>query len=216
VRNVSEVAEIRLQTSTLMASKGLLMQVPWRNTIHDEWDLLLRASVIEGVGLAFAPEPLVIWHSDAGLARLSIATLGWRGSAAWFRSMHSVVGPRIYASFLLSTISIWARNEGDWQAFFALPLEAIRLTDDIALAHTCGEVAVAASNQEVAESDDQIIGADAQVQADCALGLKASSEPAFRTICALPFPAAFDLFNSIDRRPPTQQRKGLGQSDTVG
>jgi len=33
-------------------------------------------------------------------------------------------------------------------------------------------VAVAASNQEVAESDDQIIGADAQVQADCALGLK--------------------------------------------
>ena len=82
VRNVSEVAEIRLQTSTLMASKGLLMQVPWRNTIHDEWDLLLRASVIEGVGLAFAPEPLVIWHSDAGLARLSIATLGWRRSAA--------------------------------------------------------------------------------------------------------------------------------------
>jgi hypothetical protein len=29
----------------------------------------------------------------------------------------------------------------------------------------CGKVAVAASNQEVAESDDQITGADAQVQA---------------------------------------------------
>ena len=127
LRNLSEVSEIRLQTSTLMASRDLLIRVPWRTCAHDEWDLLLRASMIEGVGLAFASEPLVIWHSDAGVERLSNAKTGWRRSADWFRSMHPVVGPRTYASFLLSTFSIWARNEGDWKAFFGLPVEAIRL-----------------------------------------------------------------------------------------
>jgi hypothetical protein len=127
LRNLSEVAEIRLQTSTLMASKDLLLRVPWRTCAHDEWDLLLRASTVEGVGLAFAREPLVIWHCDAGQARLSNAQTGWRRSADWFRSVHELVGPRTYASFLLSTFSIWARNEGDWKAFFGLPVEAIRL-----------------------------------------------------------------------------------------
>jgi glycosyltransferase involved in cell wall biosynthesis len=126
LRNLSEVSEIRLQTSTLMASKNLLVRVPWRTCAHDEWDLLLRASTVEGVGLAFAREALVIWHSDAGQARLSNAQTGWRRSADWFRSMHELVGPRTYASFLLSTFSIWARNEGDWKAFLGLPVEAIR------------------------------------------------------------------------------------------
>jgi glycosyltransferase involved in cell wall biosynthesis len=127
LRNLSELSEIRLQTSTLLTTKELLMRVPWRECAHDEWDLLLRASVIEGVGLAFVQEPLVIWHSDAGLARLSNEQRGWRHSADWFRSMRSLVGRRTYASFLLSTLSIWARNEGDWNAFLGLPLEAIRL-----------------------------------------------------------------------------------------
>jgi glycosyltransferase involved in cell wall biosynthesis len=127
LRNLSELSEIRLQTSTLMATKELVMRVPWRKCAHDEWDLLLRASAIEGVGLAFTLEPLVIWHSDAGLARLSRAKWSWRRSADWFRSMRSLVGPRVYAGFLLSTLSIWARNEGDWSAFFELPFEAIRL-----------------------------------------------------------------------------------------
>jgi glycosyltransferase involved in cell wall biosynthesis len=127
LRKLSEVSEIRLQTSTLMTTKDLLMRVPWRSCAHDEWDLLLRASAIEGVGLAFAPAPLVIWHSDAGLARLSHEKRSWRHSADWFRSVRSLVGRRIYASFLLSTLSIWARNDGDWKAFFGLPMEAISL-----------------------------------------------------------------------------------------
>lgn len=125
-RNIAEVSEIRLQTSTLMASKELLMRVPWRQCPHDEWDLLLRAAAIDGVGLAFVPEALVIWHSDAQ-SRISHVQRSWRWSADWFRSVRSLVGPRTYASFLLSSYSIWARNEGDWKAFVGLPLEAIRL-----------------------------------------------------------------------------------------
>jgi glycosyltransferase involved in cell wall biosynthesis len=125
LRNLWELGEIRLQTSTLMISKELLLRVPWRNCIHDEWDLLLRASAIEGVGLAFAPEPLVVWHSDAGPARLSQGKYSWRYTADWFRSVRLLVGRRAYAGFLLSTLSAWARNEDDWKAFLGLPLEAI-------------------------------------------------------------------------------------------
>lgn len=127
LRDHTELSEIRLQTSTLMASKELLTRVPWRRGVHDEWDLLLRAAALEGAGLAFVAEPLAIWHSDAGRERLSWQEIGgWRTSAAWLRSVHSLVGRPAYASHLLSTLSLWARHEGDWKAFFGLPWEAIR------------------------------------------------------------------------------------------
>jgi glycosyltransferase involved in cell wall biosynthesis len=126
LRKNSEMSEIRLQTSTLMTTKVLLTRIPWRKCPNDEWDLLLRASTIEGVGLAFTPEPLAIWHSDSGLERLSYTGGTWRRNAEWFHSVRGLVGPRAYASFLLCTMSTWARGEGDWAAFVGIPLEAIR------------------------------------------------------------------------------------------
>jgi glycosyltransferase involved in cell wall biosynthesis len=126
LRRHSEVGEIRLQTSTLMAKKELLTQVRWRKIVNDEWDLLLRASTIEGVGLAFVNEALAIWHSDAGIDRLSNRPDTWRSNAKWFQSMREIVGPRTYASFLLFTMSTWARRQNDWMAFLGIPYEAIR------------------------------------------------------------------------------------------
>ena len=128
LRHHTEVSEIRLQTSTLMARRELLTRVPWRPGAHDEWDLLLRAAALEGAGLVFVAEPLTIWHSDAGGERLSHGLRGgWRSSAEWFRSVRPLVGRATYASHLLSTLSLWARNSGDWKAFFSLPWEAVRL-----------------------------------------------------------------------------------------
>ena len=109
-----------------MTTKALLTRVPWRKCPNDEWDLLLRASATAGVGLAFVPEPLAIWHSDGGVERLSHQGVTWRHNAEWFHSVRALVGPRPYASFLLSTLSIWARGERDWPAFFGIPLEAMR------------------------------------------------------------------------------------------
>lgn len=126
LRRGAEINEIRLQTSTLMTTKALLTRVPWRKVPNDEWDLLLRAATLEGVGLAFASGPLAIWHSDCGVERLSHQGATWRHNAAWFHSVRALVGPRAYASFLLSTMSTWARNEGDWPAFFGIPWEATR------------------------------------------------------------------------------------------
>lgn len=94
LRTRSEAIEVRLQTSTLMTTRALLGRVPWRRCAHDEWDLLLRASALEGAGLAFAPGPLVIWHSDAGAERLSCQLGTWRRSAEWFRSVRPLVGRR--------------------------------------------------------------------------------------------------------------------------
>lgn len=126
LRSSSESGEIRLQTSTLMTTKALLTRVPWRKCPNDEWDLLLRAAATEGVGLIFVPEPLAVWHSDAGLQRLSLQGGTWRRNAAWFHSVRALVGRRPYASFLLSTMSTWARGERDWPAFFGIPWEALR------------------------------------------------------------------------------------------
>jgi glycosyltransferase involved in cell wall biosynthesis len=126
LRTQAEAREIRLQTSTLLATKELLSRVPWRKCAHDEWDLLLRASGEEGFGLACVAEPLAIWHSDAGRERLSYQFDSWRRSAEWFHSVRSVVGPRAYSSYLLSQYSRWARRAGDWKACLDIPWEAIR------------------------------------------------------------------------------------------
>lgn len=127
LRNPLELSEIRLQTSTIFTTRDLLTRVPWRRCAHDEWDLLLRAAATPGVGLEFVPQPLAIWHSDAGRERLSYKLGGtWRVSLEWFRSVRPLVGERAYASFLLSTLSVWARNSRDRKAFFDLPLEAVR------------------------------------------------------------------------------------------
>lgn len=127
LRDPFELSEIRLQTSTILTTRELAMRVPWRRCAHDEWDLLLRAAATEGVGLAFVPEPLAVWHADAGRDRLSYQAFGtWRTSLAWFHSVRHLVGAKAYASFLLSTLSVWARNSRDRKAFFDLPLEAMR------------------------------------------------------------------------------------------
>lgn len=125
LRRFSERGEVRLQTSTLLMTKDLLIKVPWRRCVHDEWDLLLRAAAVQGVGLAFVPEPLAIWNADIGRGRLS-HTSSWRATVDWLGSVRSLVGPRAQASFLLSAVSTWAYLEGDRRAFVALLLEAVR------------------------------------------------------------------------------------------
>jgi glycosyltransferase involved in cell wall biosynthesis len=127
LRTRDELAAIRLQTSTLLLTRELCLRVPWRKVAHDEWDLLLRASVHDDAGLAFVPEPLVVWHSDAGADRLSRKLATWRRSREWFSTVRDLVGPVAYANHLLSMLSIWARDSGDWPAFFGLPWEAVRL-----------------------------------------------------------------------------------------
>ena len=71
------------------------------------------------------PEPLAIWHSDAGRARLSNSA-GWRDTLEWFRTVRPLVSSRAYASFLLNAVSSWARSERDWSAPQVLLWEAMR------------------------------------------------------------------------------------------
>lgn len=125
LRRFSERGEVRLQTSTLLTTKDLLMKVPWRKCAHDEWDLLLRAAVVPGVGLAFVPAPLAIWNADLGRDRLSHAG-SWRATVDWLRSVQALVTPRARANFLLSTVSHWALVEGDRSACVTLLSEAVR------------------------------------------------------------------------------------------
>jgi glycosyltransferase involved in cell wall biosynthesis len=125
VRLFSERGEVRLQTSTLMMPRDLLLNVPWRKCVHDEWDLLLRAAAVSGVGLAFVREPLAVWNADPGRERLS-HTGSWRGSFEWLRSVETLVTPQARANFMLCTLSQWAVAEGDRSAFRVLLTEAFR------------------------------------------------------------------------------------------
>ena len=126
LRKHHEKSEIRLQTSTLMTTKALLMRVPWRKCMH------------EGVGPAppsvccrrYRPRVRVgnigYMASNGGTDRLSQQVGTCSTHVEWFHSVRDQVGPRPYASFLLSKYSSWAPNERDWRAFFGLPWNAIR------------------------------------------------------------------------------------------
>jgi glycosyltransferase involved in cell wall biosynthesis len=63
-RNSLSFGEGLIQTSTIFTEKELLVQVPFQEGLskHQDWDWLLRASKLEGVGIDFINQPLAIWY----------------------------------------------------------------------------------------------------------------------------------------------------------
>ncbi len=98
--------EALVQTSTILARRELLEQVPFRDDLsrHEDLDWLLRAQAT-GAGLVFArPEqPLAIWHVDEGRPRASRRS-DPSGSLDWIASVRPLVTRRAYAAFLLGWI----------------------------------------------------------------------------------------------------------------
>ena len=117
-----------IQTSTILTRKELLERVPFRVDLkkHDDWDWLLRASALDGVGVAFVPtlEPLAIWNREQDRPRRSAPD--WRFSVAWLRENRELVTPRAFASFLLTVVSGDAVRQRSYRAFWLLPWMAIR------------------------------------------------------------------------------------------
>jgi glycosyltransferase involved in cell wall biosynthesis len=118
-----------LHTSTLVAPKALLERVPFREDLkkHEDWDWLLRATALDGVGVAFVPDPrpLATWTTGANRPRASTRP-DWRFSIGWIRECRGLVTPRAYASFLLSIVSADAAREHSGRALWLLLWEARR------------------------------------------------------------------------------------------
>jgi glycosyltransferase involved in cell wall biosynthesis len=116
-----------IQASTILTSKELLEKVPPSLTAkrHDDWDWLLRAITIEGVGIEFVPQPLSIWYLREKGQSLSM-TPDWQYSFSWIKAKRDLVTPRAYSSFILAEVSSKAAIVGDWEAFWSLLWEALR------------------------------------------------------------------------------------------
>jgi glycosyltransferase involved in cell wall biosynthesis len=116
-----------MQSSIIFTAKELLQKVPFRaeSHRHDDLDWLLRATMLDGVGVQFvpSPEPLAIWHREENLNSVSSRT-DWRFSLAWINQNKHLVTPHAYASFLMTWLSANAVRERDRKAFLPLLREA--------------------------------------------------------------------------------------------
>ncbi len=115
-----------IQGSTILTSKQLLEKVPLKKgtEVHSDWDWILRAIAVEGVGIEFVPQPLSIWN--IGDAPSGGRAGDWKYSLNWIQSVREFITPRAYSSFILSVVSGRAKAARDWKACWLLLWEAIR------------------------------------------------------------------------------------------
>ncbi|KJH72561.1 glycosyltransferase family 2 protein [Aliterella atlantica] len=125
-RNSLFQGEGLIQTSVLLTKKQLLQQVPFRTDLlrHQDWDWLLRASNLAGIGIEFVSEPLAIWYVDEKRNTVS-TTSNWRNSLAWIQENKNLVTPRAYSAFIMVEVGAQAAQERAWQEFLPLLSEAI-------------------------------------------------------------------------------------------
>jgi len=108
-----------LQTSTLIGRRELFQCCPFKSGLRkcQDWDWMIRAFGLPGVGLEFVNEPLAIWYIEESRATIG-ATNGWEFLLEWADSVRPRISPEAYASFLLTHISGSASDEGAWNALF--------------------------------------------------------------------------------------------------
>ena len=121
--------EALVHTSTLLAERALLEDVPFREDIprHEDMDWLLRAIREPGAGIVFPPgeSPVATWSVDSDRPRSS--RLGdWRDSLDWARRARPLISRRAYASFALTLVAAHAARERSAEGLWRLPWEAFR------------------------------------------------------------------------------------------
>ncbi|HUK24888.1 MAG TPA: glycosyltransferase family 2 protein [Terriglobales bacterium] len=126
VRNSLFQGEALLQTSTLLTKRDLLLRVPFTRGLrrHQDWDWILHADEVPGVGVEFINEPLAIWYIDDPYSPLK-TQYHWRYSLEWMRANRRLLTPKAYAGLSAVTLSAQASWQNDWKAFFPLLRETV-------------------------------------------------------------------------------------------
>jgi glycosyltransferase involved in cell wall biosynthesis len=116
-----------IQTSTIMAPTELFRRVPFTSGLRrlQELDWTLRCLQVDGVGLVYARQPLVIWYADENRPRVSFDS-PWRQSFDWLKESRTRVTPRAYAALAMSVVSSMAAPTRDPRVFAAVLREAVR------------------------------------------------------------------------------------------
>jgi glycosyltransferase involved in cell wall biosynthesis len=90
-----------MQTSTLLASRDLLLAVPFRDGLrmHQDWDWIIRVSAYEGVVVVMVPQPLTVWRVEDNRSSVSRAP-DWQFSLHWIREIRRLISSRAFSSFV--------------------------------------------------------------------------------------------------------------------
>jgi glycosyltransferase involved in cell wall biosynthesis len=121
VRSRLTYGEGLMHTSTLMAKRELLKEVPFRPGLrkHQDWDWVLRCTRRSDVEVIFLPEPLAVWYVDTNRTRVSHQNMWWT-SYDWIRESRALVTKRAYSSFLATYVARQASADRAWSAFLPL------------------------------------------------------------------------------------------------
>jgi len=114
--------DVMLQCSSLLMSRQLCRELEFR-PVHDDWDMLLRATKTKGAAIVTLRQPLVIHHTEDGRESLG-ASFNWRSSLDWADIQG--FSRRAYAGFCLTIIAPQAARARDCSAFFVLLYRALR------------------------------------------------------------------------------------------
>jgi glycosyltransferase involved in cell wall biosynthesis len=116
-----------IQTSTILARTELFRRVPFTEGLRraQELDWTLRCLAEDGVGLVYAPDPLVLWNADENRPRISDES-PWRSQFDWLKRSRPLMTPRAYAALLMSVVSSMAAPSHDPRVFATLLREAWR------------------------------------------------------------------------------------------
>jgi glycosyltransferase involved in cell wall biosynthesis len=90
-----------MQTSTLLASRELLLAVPFRVGLrmHQDWDWMIRVTTYEGVGVLMLPKPLAVWRVEDNRCSAS-RSVDWQFSLQWIRGIRRLISSRAFSSFV--------------------------------------------------------------------------------------------------------------------
>jgi glycosyltransferase involved in cell wall biosynthesis len=102
-----------LQTSTLLASRELLLSVPFASGLkkHQDWDWLLRVSADPRVEIRTVAEPLAVFHVEGSRASVGRAP-DWEFSVRWASERRELFTPRAFAAFLATECAPQAARAG--------------------------------------------------------------------------------------------------------
>lgn len=90
-----------MQTSTLLASRELLLAVPFRYglRLHQDWDWIIRVTAYQGVSVLMVAKPLTVWRIDDHRASVG-RSADWRFSLEWIRGIRRLISGRAFSSFV--------------------------------------------------------------------------------------------------------------------
>ncbi|QNI32688.1 glycosyltransferase family 2 protein [Alloacidobacterium dinghuense] len=100
-----------LQTSTLLAKRSLLCEVPFVSGLkrHQDWDWLLRVAARPDVEIVMLPEALTLMRTGGQGESVSQGT-DWKTSLAWAKQVRPTMSAHAYSFFIATECASRARK----------------------------------------------------------------------------------------------------------